>query len=511
MKRLLVLLSLVLCTVLWSQDRVRLMTYNLLNYTISDTSRDASFRIVINEARPDILVVQEMTSAGAVTQFYQKVLQSVAPGSYAAGTFIDGTDTDNAIYFRSSLFSFVSNTPIRTALRDINEFTLVHNATAETLRVYSVHLKASSGSANEQKRAAEVDSLRKRTNTLPAGTNFIVVGDFNIYSSTEAAYQKLLADTPGDDGHFIDPISVSGTWNNVQYAIYHTQSPRLRSFGGGAAGGLDDRFDMILYSRAISEGGHVRYVPGSYTVVGNDGNHYNDSINKMPNSAVSQTVAQAMHDASDHLPVYAEFEFAGSGMPVQLLSFEARVLGMSVELRWTTATEVHNYGFDVERRTVAQSHVNPKEYDAEWKKVGYVQGAGTSYSPRDYRYVDASILPGRYAYRLKQIDRDGSFVYYSTTEIEVGAGVKVFALRPNYPNPFNPATTMEFTVPSDGRAVLKVYNTLGQEVALLFNEEAFAQRLYQVRFDASALPGGTYYAVLRHGSAQQTRKLLLVR
>jgi len=252
--------------------------------------------------------VQEITSQSGVDGYLSNVM-NVGRTDYNSGTFINGPDTDNGIYYKSTKFIFLSNTPVQTALRDINEFKLVHIQTKDTLRIYSVHLKASTGSANELLRAAEVDSLRKVTNALPQGSNFIVCGDFNIYSSNELAYQKLLQITSGTDGKLNDPLTLTGTWNNSAYAQYHTQSTRVRAFGGGATGGMDDRFDMILYSNAVKNPGGITYVTNSLVAYGNDGNHYNDSINRPPNTAVSQTIANALHYTSDHLPVYSLFTF----------------------------------------------------------------------------------------------------------------------------------------------------------------------------------------------------------
>ena len=99
---------------------------------------------------------------------------------------------------------------------------------------------------------AEIDSLRKYTNSLPENAQYIIFGDFNIYSSNEYGYKKLLDSTSGT-GYFIDPLKLTGTFNNITYAKYHTQSPRVRSFQGGVTGGLDDRFDYILYNKAIRE------------------------------------------------------------------------------------------------------------------------------------------------------------------------------------------------------------------------------------------------------------------
>ena len=103
---------------------------------------------------------------------------------------------------------------------------------------------------------------------------------------------------------------MTGTWHYYPYRSYHTQSTRLRSFGGGATGGLNDRFDMILFSSGINLGATgISYVAGSTTPVGNDGNHYNDSLNMMPNTAAPLSVINALYNASGHLPVYALFNF----------------------------------------------------------------------------------------------------------------------------------------------------------------------------------------------------------
>ena len=299
------------------QDTVKLMFYNLLNYQdpttgasgAADTAlRNPFYRTVVQNTNPDILVVCEMTGPGAFQSFFNRVMNA-SGNMYSAGTYVSSPDSERGIFFKSSKFQFVSNTPINTPLRDINMFTLIHIPSGDTLRVFAVHLKAAGGSTNEQARLQEVDSLRKVTNALPTGSNFIVCGDFNIYGSAEPAYQKLLQVQSGNQGHCIDPISLSGTWNNPAYAIHHTQSPRVRAFGGGATGGLDDRFDMILYSTAVQQPGGITAIPSSLRAFGNDGLHYNDSINRPPNNAVSSAVANALHNASDHIPVLMNFTF----------------------------------------------------------------------------------------------------------------------------------------------------------------------------------------------------------
>lgn len=331
------------------QNSIKFMSYNLLNYPVTSdlindtTTRHPSYRTIVSAINPDILLTQETNSSAGVGYFLSRVMN--ANGNvYSAATFIDGPDTDNGCFYKTSKFNFISNTAIKTALRDINEFKLVHIPTGDTIRIFSLHLKASSGATNEALRAAEVDSLRKYTNSLPIGSKFIVCGDFNIYGSTESAYTKLLQVTAGNTGHFYDPITISGIWNNPAYALYHTQSPRIRSFGGGSTGGLDDRFDMILFSKAINDGIGMSYQTNSMTAYGNDGNHYNDSINRMPNTAVSATIANAIHNSSDHLPVYATFNFSTLANDVGAIDFIPPTVGSCNNNNKTLKVSIRNFG-----------------------------------------------------------------------------------------------------------------------------------------------------------------------
>ena len=285
-----------------------IMGYNLLNYSTGE-ARNVYFKKTLSYSSPDILSVCEIVSEAAMNDMLVNVLNADSPGLYSAGTFLNGPDTDNAIFFKTSKFTFISNTPVHTDLRDINMFTLVHSISRDTIRIFMCHLKASSGTDNEAQRLAEVNSVRAVTNSFPAGTEFLILGDFNIYRSTEACYIRMLEIEAANEGNFIDNYNLPGVWNQAQYALYHSQSTRVRSFGGGATGGMDDRFDFILNSTALTQEGRIKYIPNTMKPFGNDGNHYNDSINKRPNTAVPDSIADALEQSSDHLPVYGLYKF----------------------------------------------------------------------------------------------------------------------------------------------------------------------------------------------------------
>jgi len=305
-RNILVVLFIFLFGVLNAQEQFRIMTYNVLNYPSKiSATRNPYFKQVIDVINPDIIVVQEMESLTGVNLFHEQVLDTL----YEAGDFINGTfDTENALFYKKNKFNFLSNIPIKTALRDISQLTFEYKTTGDTIIVYSVHLKASTGTDNEQKRLAEVQRLREVTDQLSIESNYIVAGDFNIYNASEPAFQELIDQT--STGYFLDPINKVGAWHNsTAYRGIHTQSTRTTNLSDeGSTGGLDDRFDMIMVSQAVIDSGGIFYSPGSYTALGNDGNHLNRALIELPNAFVSDEIATALYYSSDHLPVYADFE-----------------------------------------------------------------------------------------------------------------------------------------------------------------------------------------------------------
>ncbi len=294
------------------------MTYNILNFASDDTDRLDELRMIIRAAEPDIIVNQEVIDQGAVNNILNQVLHSLDP-DWNAASFVNGPDTDNACFYLSSRVSLVSQRQIATQLRDFSEYVMSSEALGEgeVFRLYSGHLKASDGTDNEQRRLAECQVLRGELEELDPGSLFMFAGDFNLYSSFEPAYQYMLGLEPGPNSRLLDPINRPGAWNNsVTFAEIHTQSPRTTSFGGGATGGMDDRFDFILASAAWIDtiGPHV--LPETYTPFGNDGLHFNQAVNDGTNQAVPDSVADALHAMADHLPVYVDMVLRPTSTPV---------------------------------------------------------------------------------------------------------------------------------------------------------------------------------------------------
>ncbi len=189
-------------------------------------------------------------------------------------------------------------------------------------------------------------------------------------------------------------------------------------------------------------------------------------------------------------------------VPVELTSFSASVVDNFVNLSWITATELNNSGWDIERKSAS-------EKDNQWKKIGFVKGSGNSTEILKYTFNDKNTNPGKFCYRLKQIDFDGTFSYSKVAEISVKSPDK-FGLYQNYPNPFNPSTTINYSIPAAGNVELKIYDILGNEVANLVNETEESGN-HSVLFDASKLASGVYLYTLRANNFVQTKKMMLLK
>jgi len=172
-------------------------------------------------------------------------------------------------------------------------------------------------------------------------------------------------------------------------------------------------------------------------------------------------------------------------LPVELTSFVSNVSGRQVNLNWETKTEVNTRQFEIDRALVSTAGSS-----TTWSAVGSVTAAGTSVSPTKYSYTDKNLQAGKYQYRLKMIDNDGSFKLSDAVETNIAAP-KDFALSQNYPNPFNPSTKIDYQVPVDAKVILEVYNITGQKVVELVNQEQSAG-YYSVNFGSSKLSSGVY-------------------
>ena len=335
MKRLVVILLLAIASfsAFGSEpDTLKVMQYNLLNYgnnyggcnntnnNIND--KNAYIRTILSAYYPDIFTVCEMgKSASLPNDFLRNNLNINGTNSWktSAGSNSGNSSLTNCIFYNSTKVTLMAHTVANTYTRDVDvyQFRVNSDETGSTRLVCVVaHLKAGTGSSNEGNRKIMAENVMKHLSANYPGENVLIMGDFNLYTSTELAYRALTNSTSYPYAYFVDPVYPYGvgSWsNNGNFVNYHTQSTHKDDDGCASGGGMDDRFDFILMSESIYGGrDHIKYVNGSYKALGQDGRHFNQNINYLTNTAVSKEVADALYGNSDHLPVIMKLAVGGN-------------------------------------------------------------------------------------------------------------------------------------------------------------------------------------------------------
>jgi hypothetical protein len=184
-----------------------------------------------------------------------------------------------------------------------------------------------------------------------------------------------------------------------------------------------------------------------------------------------------------------------STLPVRLLDLSASPRDKSIYLKWTTASEINNQGFQVQRS------VN----GSDWIVLGFVNGAGNTTTTRHYDYTDNDLSSGRYYYRLKQVDIDGRFEYSPIVSAVLG-GTEAYRLDQNYPNPFRSETILRFSIPQKAHVKLSLFDTHGRLLKVLVNGSK-DKGTHAVTVNASALTSGIYYYKLETDNFSAVKKM----
>ena len=575
-------LSFILSISFLTAGTVRVMTYNLLNFQ-DENDREDDFIEILDLVQPDLLIAQEIISQTGFSHFKSDVLDVLDPGSWSSASFTNQTASqDIALYFQHDDFTFISTDVVSTAqssgTRDVIEWVMVHNQSNIQFNVYGVHFKASSGSSNAQQRLQEATILRDYLDNLNEN-HFIVAGDFNIYSnnqSSEPAFNMLTGETDNNSGRLFDPINRIGHWhNNSSYADVHTQSPRTTQFGGGANGGMDDRFDWLFVSENIlDQSSEMHYLVDTYIVLGNDGDHFNQAINNGANSSVSDAIADALHAASDHLPVYMDVWFDDltyndEGLIItEIMSDPSSVsdsYGEWFELYNTSDSTIDISGW-VLKDTGNDEHiivndtmsvfVNPGEYFVFARNgdeslnggltADYVYSGFTLSNSEDeiiltdssgaivdeVHYSNSWNFDSGFSIEIHDIALDNNIAEnwqkatlqygdgdYGTPGVDWQSTASIdgelivtenFVLHHPYPNPFNPLTTIRFFIPVSGQYRIQIYNVTGRLIETLFDNH-FSSGNYAIEWNAINLQSGVYYLKMESVSHTQVNKITLLK
>ena len=193
------------------------------------------------------------------------------------------------------------------------------------------------------------------------------------------------------------------------------------------------------------------------------------------------------------------YKYYDETVPVELTTFSAELSDNSILLRWETATEINNSGFEIQRKEIS---------DTDWIIIRFVNGKGTTTEKSFYSFMDVPKLNRTYEYRLKQIDFDGTFTFSDILKIEYL--IDEYKLYQNYPNPFNPTTTIKYDLPNTSEVSLIIYDILGRKIKELVNTKQQAGR-YEVQFNASNLASGVYIYQLIAEKYMSSRKMILMK
>jgi endonuclease/exonuclease/phosphatase family metal-dependent hydrolase len=311
-----------------AQDTLTVMQYNLLYYgnyqsgfadcyeTNNNTQhKDECIRTIVDYVKPDIFTVCEFGATTALqNDFLRHNLNINGANYWQSDNIINyaGSNIINHIFFDSRKMVLKKHVALRTNPRDTDIYELYLKtsslAAGDTIKLVCIVAHPKAGMGYEANRRALMQVAMDHVNQYYPNDNVLIMGDFNMYGASESGYRLLTQTYSNPSICFMDPLASLGgvgEWSNSNlFTAFHTQSTRSYSEECYSGGGLDDRFDFILMADEIAFSyNHLRYVQGSYHAVGNDGRHFNMSVNQGNNSAVPSEIAEALFDASDHLPV----------------------------------------------------------------------------------------------------------------------------------------------------------------------------------------------------------------
>ncbi|MCB9246610.1 MAG: endonuclease/exonuclease/phosphatase family protein [Flavobacteriales bacterium] len=318
-------------------DTLIMMQYNLLNYRNTTDQcngqnndpdvKDAALKTIIAYAKPDILAVNEMGANWLnPSKLLNNALNKAGVATYDQAEYSNNgfSEITNMLFFNSEKLAYHSQTTVSKALDgqslvrviDIYKIYLKDKSALDKgdtvfFNIAVVHLKAGSSTSDKNEREQMAEALMDQLSSKQGTDNYFLCGDFNIQSSSEACYQTFTQEK-SESIRFYDPADAPGTWSGKSiYSNLHTQSTRSTNTSGGcfSGGGLDDRFDFILIGKEIRDySNRVGYIDGTYRVLGQDSRRFNGNIINPVNNDVPANVAQALYDASDHLPVLLDLK-----------------------------------------------------------------------------------------------------------------------------------------------------------------------------------------------------------
>ena len=359
------------------------------------------------------------------------------------------------------------------------------------------------------------DKLRSLA-IAPSNTNVLYAADrTNMWKTTDGGATNWTSITLPSASSYLTYIAVKNSDPNtvwITYGGYTDGSKVYESTNGGTSwtnisAGLPNLPVMCIVYNKFAADRNVLFVGTDVGVYVKDGsNDWASYSTGLPNVVVTELEIFYGSPSKLRAGTYGRGLWEtdiDAALPVELTSFTSSINKNTVLLNWTTATEINNKGFDIERTINGQS---------DWQKIGFVEGKGNSNQQVDYSFTDMKLITGKYQYRLKQLDYNRNYQFFVLSSIiEIGVPSK-FYLSQNYSNPFNPLTKIDYDLPFDTKVSIVIFDMLGKEVKTLVSEFRTAG-YYTIVFDASAFSSGIYFyrIITEGGKFIMTKKMVVLK
>lgn len=279
----------------YSQDTIRICSYNIDRWSESDSVHIPSIRKILEAIDADIIMIQGIASLPAFFTFNKHITDSITPHLIGSTFIKDTQDSYIAIYFNRDKFINSKQIRIDAKTTDFLILPLTHIDYGIRLNIASVRLINAIDTLEEKEKMQEVEQILDTIKTI---NNIVLGGSLYMRSADEKTYQNLI-----NEGVLSDPISSLGMWSaNPSFANLHTSSTRFELSDSSLNGGLKNRSDQILLSESVLK----NYKHDSYVTYGNDGMHFKKSVNSPANLVVNSDIADALYTVSSHLPVYLD-------------------------------------------------------------------------------------------------------------------------------------------------------------------------------------------------------------
>jgi len=303
-------------------------------------------------------------------------------------------------------------------------------------------------------------------------------GGSPVFSSASPVFVTNSSATTNNSSIFTPNVVSPSAWFTVNYSGIGTgnlpgTAPYDLYFNTSVIGGIQSPDSLYLVKRSEATGGWV---------------------------ALSTTLNSGLLVVSG-LTEYGDFGVASSSsvntLPVKWLTFNATKMDRNnIQLAWTTASEINNKGFDIERSFDGKNFTN----------IGFVKGTGTSNNTNKYSFIDANANGFEVYYRLKQMDFDGKFSYSNIVKISNSDKVD-FDIVEVQPNPFDNELSVKLNTSSDKNIQVFVYDSKGALVSERNLNAIFGLNTIAIE-NANILPKGFYVLKVTQGGNTKTVKLV---